>query len=41
MRKETEKFNFDRSCFVQTVYLRTALKSASDGWYKPAYSALG
>ena len=43
MRKETEKFNFDRSCFVQTVYLRTVLLTevTSDGWNKPACIALG
>ena len=40
MRKETENGNFDRSCFVQTVYLCTVLltKVASDGWNKTAYT---
>ena len=39
MRKETESGNFDRPCFVQTVYLRTFLTEiASEGRNKPAYS---
>ena len=39
MRRETENGNFDRPCFVQTVYLRTLLTEvASEGWNKPAYS---
>ena len=39
MRKETENGNFDRPCFVQTVYLCTLLTEvASEGWNKPAYS---
>ena len=39
MLKETENGNFDRPCFVQTVYLRTLLTEvASEGWNKPAYS---
>ena len=40
MRKETGNGNFDRSCFVQTVYPRTVLLTevASEGWNKPAYS---
>ena len=38
MRKETDlNGNFDRPCFVQTVYLRTSLTEiASEGWNKPA-----
>ena len=38
MRKEPENGNFDRPCFVQTVYLRTPLTVASEGWNKPRYS---
>ena len=39
MRKETENGNFDRPCFVQTVYLRTLLTEfASEGWNRPACS---
>ena len=39
MRKDTENGNFDRPCFVHTVYLRTLLTEvASEGWNKPAYS---
>ena len=38
MRRETENGNFDRPCFVQTVYLRTLhTEVASEGWNKPAY----
>ena len=40
MRKETENGNFVRPCFVQTVYLCTLLKVASEGWNKPAYIGL-
>ena len=38
MRKETDlNGNFDRPCFVQTVYLCTPLTEiASEGWNKPA-----
>ena len=39
MRKETANGNFDRPCFVQTVYLPTLLTEVtSGGWNKPAYS---
>ena len=40
MRKETENGNFDRPCFVQTVYqVRTLFTEVtSEGRNKPAYS---
>ena len=39
MRKENENGNFEKRCFVQSVYLRTLLTEvASKVWNKPAYS---
>ena len=42
MRKETENCNFDRPCFVQTVYLLVRFSEvASEEWDKPAYNGVG